>query len=294
MAQTQTMPHSMRVIATNQEMSQACLEATKPVGLVPTMGALHAGHLSLVDQARADNLTVAVSIFVNPTQFGDQEDLEQYPRDLEGDLEMLRRHGVDLVHAPTVDQVYPDGFNTWVEVGPLADKLEGRHRPGHFRGVATVVSKLFNVTQANRAYFGQKDGQQTVVIQKMVKDLDMGVEVVVMPTVRETDGLAMSSRNIQLSPEQREAAPVVYRALCRAHTLFMEGERNGYALRSVVETELRSESRVDRIDYVSVAEMETLDEVEQVEGRAMFSVAVQMGVVRLIDNIVLEHGPGSI
>ena len=293
MVQTQTMAHSMRVIDTNEEMSQACREATKPVGLVPTMGALHAGHLSLVHQARADNLTVAVSIFVNPTQFGDQEDLEQYPRDLEGDLEMLRRHGVDLVYAPTVDQVYPEGFNTWVEVGPLGDKLEGRHRPGHFRGVATVVSKLFNVTQANRAYFGQKDGQQTVVIQKMVKDLDMGVEVVVMPTVRETDGLAMSSRNIQLSPEQRKAAPVVYRALCRAYTLFIEGERSGDVLRSVAESELRAEPGVDQVDYVSVVGMETLDEVERVEGRAMVSAAVQMGPVRLIDNIVLEDGPGG-
>ncbi|MEE8464937.1 MAG: pantoate--beta-alanine ligase, partial [Dehalococcoidia bacterium] len=199
----------MRVISTNHEMSQACREAVKPIGLVPTMGALHAGHLSLVDQARADNLTVAVSIFVNPTQFGDKSDLEKYPRDLVGDLEMLRLHGVDLVYSPTVDEVYPQGFDTWVNVGPLADKLEGLHRPGHFRGVATVVSKLFNVTMPNRAYFGQKDGQQTVVIQKLVRDLDMDVEVVVMPTIRESDGLAMSSRNVQLSPDQRQAAPVV-------------------------------------------------------------------------------------
>ncbi|MEO2142189.1 MAG: pantoate--beta-alanine ligase, partial [bacterium] len=198
----QAVPQSMRVITTNNEMSQACREAVKPVGLVPTMGALHAGHLSLVDQARADNLTVIVSIFVNPTQFGDQKDLEKYPRDMEGDLEMLRRHGVDLVYAPTVDEVYPKGFNTWVDVGPLADKLEGLQRPGHFRGVATVVSKLFNVMRPDRAYFGQKDGQQVVVIQKLAMDLDMGVEVVVMPTIRESDGLAMSSRNVQLSPNQ--------------------------------------------------------------------------------------------
>ena len=278
----------MRVISTNEEMSQACREAAKPIGLVPTMGALHAGHLSLVDRARADNSTVAVSIFVNPTQFGDDADLEKYPRDLEGDLELLRRHGVDLVYTPTVDEVYPQGFDTWVDVGPLAGKLEGLHRPGHFRGVATVVAKLFNLTQPGRAYFGQKDGQQTVVIQKLARDLDMGVEVVVMPTIREPDGLALSSRNVQLSTEQRKAAPVVYRALCRAYTLWMDGERNGDALRETVQPVLEAESRVDAIDYVSVAGMTTLDELKRVEGRVMVSAAVHMGPVRLIDNIVLE------
>ncbi|PKB70657.1 MAG: pantoate--beta-alanine ligase [SAR202 cluster bacterium Io17-Chloro-G6] len=278
----------MRVISTNEEMSQACREAVKPIGLVPTMGALHAGHLSLVDRARADNLTVAVSIFVNPAQFGDKADLEKYPRDLEGDLELLRSHGVDLVYSPTVAEVYPEGFDTWINVGPLADKLEGAHRPGHFRGVATVVAKLFNVTSPNRAYFGQKDGQQTVVIQKLVKDLDMDVEVVVMPTIRESDGLAMSSRNIQLSPEQRQAATVVYQALCRAHRLWMDGERNGDALRAAAQVILKTESQVDEIDYVSVADMATLGELNQVEGRAMISAALHMGAVRLIDNIVLE------
>ena len=288
MARTQTMPHSMRVISTNEEMSQACREAVKPIGLVPTMGALHAGHLSLVDRARSDNLTVAVSIFVNPAQFGDKDDLKKYPRDMEGDLKLLRRHGVDLVYAPTVEEVYPEGFDTWVDVGPLAEKLEGLHRPRHFRGVATVVSKLFNVTLPSRAYFGQKDGQQTAVIQKLVRDLDINVEVVVMPTIREPDGLAMSSRNIQLSPEQRQAAPVVYRALCRARMLWMEGERNGDALRGAAQAILQAESKVDQIDYVSVADMATLDEMDQVEGRAMVSAALHMGPVRLIDNIVLE------
>ncbi|MCH8296566.1 MAG: pantoate--beta-alanine ligase [Chloroflexi bacterium] len=278
----------MRVISTNEKMSQACREAVKPIGLVPTMGALHAGHLSLVDRARADNLTVAVSIFVNPAQFGDNDDLEKYPRDLEGDLELLRRHGVDLVYTPTVDEVYPEGFDTWVDVGPLAGKLEGLHRPGHFRGVATVVSKLFNVTRPDRAYFGQKDGQQTLVVLKLAKDLEMGVEVVVMPTIREPDGLALSSRNVQLSPEQRQAAPVLYRALCRAYRLWMDGERRGDALREAARGELQAEPRVDAVDYVSVAGMETLDELERIEGRAMVSAAVHMGAVRLIDNIVLE------
>jgi len=284
----QTVPDKMRVIRTNKEMSQACREAVKPVGLVPTMGALHAGHLSLVDQARADNLTVAVSIFVNPTQFGDLKDLEKYPRDLEGDLEMLRDHGVDLVYVPTVDEVYPKGFDTWVDVGPLAEKLEGLHRPGHFRGVATVVSKLFNVMQPDRAYFGQKDGQQVVVIQKLARDLDMGVEVVVMPTIREPDGLAMSSRNVQLSADQRQAASVVHQALRRAYQLWIGCERNGDVLREAASQILQAEPMVDSIDYVSVAGMSTLDESGHVDGRAMVSVAVHMGAVRLIDNIVLE------
>mgnify|MGYP002527392959 FL=1 len=284
----QTVRDKMRVISTNKEMSQACREAVKPVGLVPTMGALHAGHLSLVDQARADNLTVAVSIFVNPTQFGDQKDLQGYPRDMEGDLEMLRRHGVDLVYAPTVDEVYPEGFDTWVDVGPLAEKLEGLHRPGHFRGVATVVSKLFNVMQPDRAYFGQKDGQQVVVIQKLAQDLDMGVDVVVMPTIRESDGLAMSSRNVQLSAEQRRAAPAVHKALCQAHQLWISGERSGDGLREAARERLQAEAMVDSIDYVRVAGRSTLDELEQVDGRAMVSVAVHMGGVRLIDNTGLE------
>ena len=284
----QAVPQSMRVITTNNRMSQACREAVKPVGLVPTMGALHAGHLSLVDQARADNLTVAVSIFVNPTQFGDQKDLEKYPRDMEGDLEMLRSHGVDLVYAPTVDEVYPEGFNTWVDVGPLADKLEGLQRPGHFRGVATVVSKLFNVMRPDRAYFGQKDGQQVVVIQKLAIDLDMGVEVVVMPTIRESDGLAMSSRNVQLSPNQRLSASVIHRALCQMYLLWSSGERNGDVLRESARNILQAELAVDEIDYVSVASMVTLEEQTIIEGRAMVSAAIRMGSVRLIDNIVLE------
>ena len=278
----------MRMIRSSKEMSLARREALTPVGLVPPMGALHAGHLSLVDQARADNLTVAVSIFVNPTQFGDESDLNQYPRDLDGDLDLLRRHGVDLVYAPTVDEVYPEGFDTWVDVGLLADKLEGLHRPGHFRGVATVVSKLFSMMRPDRAYFGQKDGQQSVVIQKVARDLDMGVEVVVMPTIREPDGLAMSSRNVQLSPEHRQVAPTLYRALCEAYRLWADGERNGDNLREVAKDILRSEPRINFIDYVSVASMSTLDEVALVTGRAILSAAVHMGSVRLIDNLVLE------
>ena len=284
----QAIPHSMRVITTNEEMSQACREAAKPVALVPTMGALHAVHLSLSNQARTDNSTVAVSIFVIPSQFGDKKDLDKYPRDMENDLELLRRHGVDLVYAPSVGEVYPEGFNTWVDVGPLASKLEGLHRPEHFRGVATVVSKLFNLTRPTRAYFGQKDGQQAVVIQRLTVDLAMGVEVVVMPTIRDADGLAMSSRNDQLSPEQRFAAPVLYRALCQMYRLWSGGERDANVLRDAAGMILKSEPAVETIDYVSVADMSTLDELQVVESRVMVSAAVWMGAVRLIDNIVLE------
>ena len=278
----------MKVVSTNKQISRVCREAAKPVGLVPTMGALHAGHLSLVDQARADNGTVVVSIFVNPTQFGDQNDLSQNPRDIESDLALLRQHGVDLVYIPSVQEVYPDGFDTWVNVGSLADKLEGLHRPGHFRGVATVVSKLFNVMRPDRAYFGQKDGQQTVVIQKLAKDLDMGVEIVVMPTIREADGLAMSSRNAQLSSDDRKAAPVVYKSLCNAYGRWAEGERNADNLKDAAKSVLLTESIIKSIDYVSVASMTTLDEVDLIDENAILSVAVEIGSVRLIDNMVLE------
>ena len=281
-------PDNMKVVSTNKQISRVCREAAKPVGLVPTMGALHAGHLSLVDQARADNGTVVVSIFVNPTQFGDQNDLSQYPRDIESDLALLRQHGVDLVYIPSVQEVYPDGFDTWVNVGSLADKLEGLHRPGHFRGVATVVSKLFNVMRPDRAYFGQKDGQQTVVIQKLAKDLDMGVEIVVMPTIREADGLAMSSRNAQLSAGDRKAAPVVYKSLCNAYGRWAAGERNADNLKDAAKSVLLTESIIKSIDYVSVASMTTLDEVDLIDENAILSVAVEIGSVRLIDNMVLE------
>ena len=281
-------PDKMKVVNTSKQISKACREAEKPVGLVPTMGALHGGHLSLVDQARADNDTVVVSIFVNPTQFGDENDLSQYPRDLESDLDMLRQHGVDLVYTPSVQDVYPDGFDTWVNVGPIADKLEGLHRPGHFRGVATVVSKFFNVMLPDRAYFGQKDGQQALVIQKLVRDLNMAVEIVVMPTIREPDGLAMSSRNAQLAPDDREAAAVVYRALYHAYGRWAEGERNAYNLKDAAKRILLTEPNIKSIDYVSVASMSTLDEVDLVSGRAILSAAVEMGSVRLIDNLILE------
>ena len=269
-------------------MAQFCRAAPRPLGLAPTMGALHAGHLSLVAQARADNRTAAVSIFVNPTQFGPGEDFEQYPRDLEADLRLLQARGVDVVYAPAAAEVYPPGFDTWVAVGPLADRVEGAHRPGHFRGVATVVLKLFNTLRPDRAYFGQKDGQQVAVVRKFARDLDTGVEIVVLPTIREPDGLAMSSRNIRLNPPEREAAAVVYRALGAGYALWRGGERRAETIRAAARQTLQAEPRLNGIDYLSLADADTLEELETAAGRAMLSTAVHLGSVRLIDNLLLE------
>ena len=277
----------MLVVASKDEMRRACREASHPLGLVPTMGALHAGHLSLVDHARAGCATVAVSIFVNPTQFGEGEDFDKYPRDLDGDLEMLRQRGVDLVFVPDVTEVYPPGFDTWVDAGPIAGRLEGAARPGHFRGVATVVAKLFGIVRPDRAYFGQKDGQQTVVIRKLDRDLDMGIEIVALPTVRETDGLAMSSRNVRLSPEQRRAAPAVYRALCAGLSLWERGEADGDRIRDAMRQELESEALLGPIDYVSLADPDSLEELDRGAPGAMLSVAAHLGSVRMIDNVIL-------
>ena len=283
----------MRVIGSKGEMRRACREAARPLGLVPTMGALHQGHLSLVDRARADCASVAVSIFVNPTQFAEGEDFAEYPRDLDGDLEMLRRRGVDLVFTPDVAEVYPPGFETWVDVGPIADRLEGAARPGHFRGVATVVAKLFGIVQPERAYFGQKDGQQTVVVRKLARDLDMGIEVVVLPTVREADGLAMSSRNVRLNPDQRQTATAVYRALSAGLSVWESGETDGTAIRTEVRRELDTEPLIGGVDYVSLAAPETLEELALASPGAMLSVAVHVGPVRLIDNVILGWGTPS-
>ena len=272
---------------TNFATAQALDACPRPLGLVPTMGALHEGHLALVRRARSENDTVAVSIFVNPTQFGPQEDLSTYPRDMERDLALLEAEGVDLVYAPTPEEVYPPGFDTWIEPGALANRLEGEARPGHFRGVATVVAKLFNVVGPDRAYFGQKDGQQLAVIRQLARDLNLKVEIVAVPTVRAPDGLALSSRNAYLTPEERKAAPVVYRALSEAQQLWENGERDAGKLREAARQILESEPLLQGIDYVSVADGATLAELERVEGPAMVSTAVRLGRTRLIDNVML-------
>jgi pantoate--beta-alanine ligase len=259
------------------------------LGLVPTMGYLHAGHLSLVRQARAECGAVAVSIFVNPTQFGPREDLSRYPRDLERDLRLLREEQVDLVFLPSVAEIYPDGFSTFIDVRDVTEMLEGTVRPGHFQGVATVVCKLFNITQPARAYFGQKDAQQTVVVRRMARDLDLPLEVVVVPTVREPDGLAMSSRNVYLSAEQRQAATALYRALNAASARYTAGERDAEALRGAMRAVLDAEPLANP-EYVSVADALTLRELDRVgEAGALCSLAVRFGATRLIDNLLLEE-----
>jgi len=276
----------MRVVHTIAEARAVRRALPGTWGFVPTMGYLHEGHLSLVRRARAENDRVAVSVFVNPTQFGPHEDYARYPRDLERDLRLLEPLGVDLVFVPSVEEMYPPGFQTWVIVEEVSRPLEGASRPGHFRGVATVVAKLFNILRPDRAYFGQKDAQQTVVIRRMVQDLNIPVEIMICPTVREPDGLAMSSRNTYLNPEERRAATVLFRALQAAKARYEAGERDAERLREAMREVIRAEP-LARIDYVSVAHPETLQELERVEGPALLSLAVYIGTTRLIDNLML-------
>jgi pantoate--beta-alanine ligase len=276
----------MRVFTAISDVRAFRVSLHGTLGLVPTMGALHAGHLSLVTRARSENENLAVSIFVNPAQFGPAEDLAAYPRTLDSDLALLASLGADVVWAPSAGDVYPPGFQTWITVDEVSAPLEGSRRPGHFRGVATVVAKLFHVFQPDRAYFGQKDAQQVEVIRRMVRDLSFSVDVVVCPTVREKDGLALSSRNVTLGPEERRAAPVIHRALEAARAAFDSGERDANRLRAILSKTLSAEP-LARPDYRSVADVLTLAELERVEGEALVSVAVRIGKTRLIDNVVL-------
>ena len=255
-------------------------------GLVPTMGALHAGHGSLVQKARRECKYVGASIFVNPTQFSEGEDFGKYPRTLQRDLDLFESWGVDVVFTPTVESMYASGFQTWIEVENVSAPLEGKFRPGHFRGVTTVVAKLLNLFLPSRAYFGQKDAQQVVVLRRMVQDLNFPVELVVCPTLREADGLAMSSRNAYLNPEERRAAPVLYRALCGAKSKYDSGERDAEVLRAHMRSVLQSEPLADA-QYVSAADPETLCELEKIDKGVLFSLAVRIGKARLIDNILV-------
>ncbi len=257
------------------------------LGLVPTMGFLHRGHLSLVERALAECGTAAASIFVNPTQFAPHEDLARYPRDLPRDLRLLEQAGASLVFVPEPDEIYPPGFGTRIEVGPVAEPLEGAVRPGHFAGVATVVAKLLNIVQPDRAYFGQKDAQQSAVIRRLVRDLDLPVAIVVGDTVRDGDGLALSSRNAYLTPEQRARAPLLHRALLAAEALFQAGQRDAAVLRAALRTSLDADPGL-AIDYVSVADPDTLRELDHVRDRALVSLAARLGPTRLIDNLLLS------
>src|SRR3989344_1131590 len=247
----------MRVIKTIIEARKIRWQLSGSVGFVPTMGYLHEGHLTLVRRAKKENSIVAVSIFVNPTQFGPSEDLKKYPRDLNRDLELLEREKTDIVFMPSEQEMYPSKFNSWVDVEKVTERLEGASRPGHFRGVATICTKLFNIIQPARAYFGQKDAQQVVVIKKMVADLNMDLEIVVVPTVRESDGLAMSSRNIYLNTEERKAAPILFKALSLARQLWQDGEQNADKICGEM-TALIQKEPLASIDYISIADADTL------------------------------------
>jgi pantoate--beta-alanine ligase len=259
----------------------------KTIGLVPTMGFLHDGHLSLMRRARADNDVLAVSIFVNPTQFGPGEDFDSYPRDLQGDLRKVEAVGGDLVFTPSAESIYQPGHRTFVEVGEITEGLCGASRPGHFRGVATVVTKLFNLTKPHRAYFGQKDYQQSVVIRRLVADLNLDLEIVVLPTVRESDGLAMSSRNARLTPAERRAALILYRCLRHAERQVTRGEQQAKVVLDDVRAMIEAEP-LARLDYVAVCDPETLRPVERIEGPTLVALAVRFGPTRLIDNILVE------
>ncbi len=277
----------MKVVTTLAELRAARAELQNPLGLVPTMGYLHAGHLSLVRAARAGCASVAASIFVNPTQFGPTEDLASYPRDLERDLALLEAEGVDLVWTPTEQVMYPPRYQTWVTVEEITKLLEGARRPTHFRGVTTVVAKLFNAVQPQKAYFGQKDAQQVAVVKQMVRDLNFPVEIVVCPIVREPDGLALSSRNVYLNPQERAAAVVLSQALNTARQAFQGGERDANRLRAILQQRFDAEP-LAQPQYVSCADLETLQELETVASGALLSVAVFVGKTRLIDNLILE------
>jgi pantoate--beta-alanine ligase len=266
--------------------SRGARNAGKRIGLVPTMGALHEGHLSLVRAARAASDVVAASIFVNPTQFGPNEDLAKYPRSFERDCQMLERECVDFVFAPSVEEMYPAGAVTWVTVEGLSEKLDGRSRPGHFRGVTTVVSKLFHIVEPDRAFFGQKDAAQVAVIRQMVRDLKFAVKIVVCPIVRESDGLAMSSRNAYLNPEDRKRALVLRRSLLHVQSMVDAGERSATTLVAAGRDEFRSEPTV-RLDYFEIVNPHTLDPVADVSEGALVAVAAYVGTTRLIDNVLI-------
>ncbi len=275
----------MKVVETVGRLSAELEGVERPLGLVPTMGYLHAGHMALVERARAENASMAATIFVNPAQFGVSEDLASYPRDMEADLSKLAEAGTDLVFTPSTAEVYPSGFDTHVDIGRVGERLEGSARPGHFQGVATVVTKLLAMFRPDRAYFGQKDAQQCLAVKRLNVDLNLGAEIVVVPTVREPDGLALSSRNAYLSDDERLAATVLYRSLRLADELRGEGA-DPARIRSQMQ-ELIDDEPLAEVEYVSVADPDSLDELETVQGPALVSLAVRIGRTRLIDNMTI-------
>ncbi len=280
----------MQIIAEPRRMQQLAEEtrrAGRSIGVVPTMGALHAGHLSLLRRCRAENELAVMTLFVNPLQFDRKDDLARYPRDQDRDSQLARDAGVDVIYAPTAEAMYPAGYATYVTVEGLTDRWEGTTRPGHFRGVATVCTKLFTACRPHRAYFGQKDYQQTLVMRRLAADLDLGLELVVLPTVREADGLALSSRNALLTPEARRQAVTISRALMAAQAAVTGGERDAEQLRAAIEAEIRTAPMAE-IDYVAVCNLETLEPLTRIAQRAVALVAARFGPIRLIDNILLD------
>ena len=277
----------MKVVKTIAEMKKIRAGLKGDVGLFASLGYLHEGHLSLVRRAKAENPIVMSSIFVNPTQFGPQEDLASYPRDFPRDLKMLEDEGTDFVFMPSAEEMYPPRYSTWVDVEKVTERLEGAVRPGHFRGVATVVTKIFNIMQPTRSYFGQKDAQQCAVIKKFVSDLNMNVEIVICPTLRELDGLAMSSRNTYLKPEERKAAVVLSQSLKLAEDLWSKGEKDAETIRRKMK-ELIQKQPLANIDYISIADNETLEELDVVKPPALVSLVVKIGKPRLLDNTILK------
>ncbi len=278
----------MEVIREIRELKARHAAWNCPVGLVPTMGYLHEGHVALVRRARQETATVVVTIFVNPTQFGPTEDFGRYPRAFERDLSLLQSEGVDVVFAPPASDMYPDRFSTWVEVENVTERFEGVSRPGHFRGVATVCNKLFNIVDADRAYFGQKDAQQIVTITKMVRDLNMKLDIAVVPTVREPDGLAMSSRNSYLNPQQRSAAAVLFRALSTARQMCHDGCRDAAVVTRMM-AGMVNEERLAELDYAAVVDPTSFEELDTLERPALAILAVHIGPTRLIDNMLLNE-----
>lgn len=277
----------MEIARSIHEMKFLRNKYTGSVGLVPTMGFLHEGHLQLVKNSKKENPVTVVSIFVNPTQFAPNEDFKAYPRDLERDLSMLRSVDTDIVFIPADTDMYPQGYDTWVNVQGITQYLEGRSRPTHFQGVTTVCNKLFNICQPDRAYFGQKDAQQALVIQKMVRELDMNLEIVVCPTVRESDGLAMSSRNTYLTPEERPSANILYKSLLLAQDMHSKGERDARKIKTAMTGLINNAVPAAKIDYISISDIDTLADVDKINGKVLISMAVRIGKPRLIDNIIL-------
>lgn len=275
-------------IAEVRELVNAWKQAGKTIGLVPTMGYLHEGHQSLIQKAHADNDEVVVSVFVNPTQFGVNEDLSSYPRSIENDQEKSAAAGASLLFHPAVDEIYPAGFHTYIEAFGVTEVLEGASRPTHFRGVTTVVGKLFNIVQPTRAYFGQKDAQQAAVIEQMVRDLNFPVEIVRCPIIREADGLAKSSRNVYLSPEERQAALILSQALDLAQILLEKGETSAEKIIQAMTEKIQQEP-LAMIDYIKVVDNQTLQDVAKIEKPVLIPLAVRIGKTRLIDNVVFNH-----